>query len=134
MPSPRTFTDEGDAAFVYTASRFGRRLRPVYEKSRILLSGGRLAGRPSGAGACGLARLAHQAVQLDVQVEQLAVEMVQARLQFADVAFGGDVDEIEQSLDAAVEAPLVVQEALAGPAQRAAQRGVVHHFAKEAGH
>src|SRR5271166_1745961 len=84
-----------------------------------------------GRGRAGVARLGHIArrqhpIDLNAKVDQLAGQRVESGLQFADVAFGRDVDEVENGLDIAIEDVLVGHQSFSRTAQPLAHPLVGH--------
>lgn len=78
-----------------------------------------------------LSAFRQHAIELDVQIQQLAAQVIEALLEIANVFLGRDVYEIENCLDVAIEGLLVGQELFAGAPEPGAQPVITHNLIKE---
>src|SRR5215831_237028 len=77
--------------------------------------------------------LGQHAIQLDAQIQELRAQMIEARLQLADIFLGRNINEVEHRLHVAIERGLVVHELLASTPQPAAQTLIAHRFVEHTG-
>ena len=91
----------------------------------------RICGGPGVARRGHLVRRQHP-VDLHAKVDQLAGQRIEPGLQLADVAFGRDVDEVENGLDVAIEDVLVGHQSFSRASQPLAHPFVGHQLAHHA--